>query len=141
MSNFDFPCRFEKLKDGTEIVRCRDLPELLSYSVDGEPLENWARDAVEDCVEFRIKDGELIPEASPALPGEYVVHLSANQVAKILLSNAMARDGVSRVELAKKAELKLPEVTRILDVRHPTKIDRIEATLRSLGHRLQLSIA
>ena len=104
-------------------------------------LKNWARYAVEDCVEFRIKDGELIPEASPALPGEYVVHLSANQVAKILLSNAMARDGVSRVELAKKAELKLPEVTRILDVRHPTKIDRIEATLRSLGHRLQLSIA
>ena len=51
MSNFDFPCRFEKLKDGTEIVRCRDLPELLSYSVDGEPLENWARYAVEDCVE------------------------------------------------------------------------------------------
>jgi hypothetical protein len=64
MSNFDFPCRFEKLKDGTEIVRCRDLPELLSYSVDGEPLENWARYAVEDCVEFRIKDGELIPEAN-----------------------------------------------------------------------------
>ena len=61
MSNFDFPCRFEKLEDGTEIVRCRDLPELLSYSVDGEPLENWARYAVEDCVEFRIKDGELIP--------------------------------------------------------------------------------
>lgn len=82
MSNFDFPCRFEKLEDGTEIVRCRDLPELLSYSVDGEPLENWARYAVEDCVEFRIKDGELIPEASPALPGEYVVRLSANQVAK-----------------------------------------------------------
>ena len=80
-------------------------------------------------------------KAFVALPGEYVVHLSANQVAKILLSNAMARDGVSRVELAKKAELKLPEVTRILDVRHPTKIDRIEATLRSLGHRLQLSIA
>ena len=132
---------FEKLEDGTEIVRCRDLPELLSYSVDGEPLENWARYAVEDCVEFRIKDGELIPEASPALPGEYVVRLSANQVAKILLSNAMARDGVSRAELAKKAELKLPEVTRILDVHHPTKIDRIEATLRSLGHRLQLSIA
>jgi antitoxin HicB len=141
MSNFDFPCRFEKLEDGTEIVRCRDLPELLSYSVDGEPLENWARYAVEDCVEFRIKDGEIIPEASPALPGEYVVHLDANQVAKILLSNEMVRDGVSRAELAKKAELKLPEVTRILDIHHPTKIDRIETILRSLGHRLQLSIA
>ena len=111
MSNFDFPCRFEKLEDGTDIIRCRDIPELLSYSVDGEPLENWARYAVEDCVEFRIKDGELNP------------------------------DGVSRAELAKKAELKLPEVTRILDIHHPTKIDRIETILRSLGHRLQLSIA
>ena len=53
----------------------------------------------------------------------------------------MVRDGVSRAELAKKAELKLPEVTRILDIHHPTKIDRIETILRSLGHRLQLSIA
>ena len=146
MSNFNFACRFEKLEDGTEIVRCRDLPELLSYSTNemneanGEPIDNesLAKYAVLDAIAFRFGDRTAIPEATSALPGEFVVELTLNQVAKILLSNEMVFQGISRAELARRTGLKLPEITRLLSINHPTKIERIDAAMRVLGKRFTL---
>ena len=48
ITNFNFACRFLKAEDGTEIIKCRDLPELLSWSVDEKPQETWVRYAIED---------------------------------------------------------------------------------------------
>lgn len=36
MCNFNFACHFVKVEDGTEIIKCRDIPELLSWPADGE---------------------------------------------------------------------------------------------------------
>lgn len=76
--NFDFACSYEKEEEegGERLIRCRDMPELLSWPAEGETFEQWARYAVEDCIVFRMQDGELVPEASAARPGEYVVRLS-----------------------------------------------------------------
>ena len=95
MSQFNFSCRFLKVEDGTEIIKCRDLPELLSWPGEGEALEQWAKYAVLDCISFRMKDGEPIPEASEPEAGEYVVRLSASEKAKILRHNEMVRRGIT----------------------------------------------
>lgn len=133
MANFNFPCKFIKVEDGSEIVRCRDLLELLSWSVDGQPLQMWARDAVEDCLSFRIKDGEKIPEASAAQDGEFVVDLSTEKTAKILLHNAMVDCGMTSGELAKMTGLELSEVARLLDFRQTTEMDWLVSALESIG--------
>lgn len=113
--------RREFLLDGTVIVKCRDLPELLSWPAEGETPEGWARFAVEDCITFRMKDGEKIPVATPPEPGEFVVRLTATAEVKILLHNEMVEAGVSRAELGCRAGMRLPDVSRLLNIRHPPK--------------------
>lgn len=140
MSNFNFACKFLKVEDGTEIIKCRDLPELLSWPSEGETLEQWARYAVEDCIAFRMGDGEVIPEASEPEDGEFVVKLTANEEAKILLHNEMVKGNVSRAEFARKAQMRLPDVTRLLNIKHPTKIDTVANALNVLGMELRLSV-
>ena len=140
MKNFNFACRFVNADDGTVLIKCRDLPELLSWSVDGQPVEVWARYAVEDCLAFMIKQGLEIPYASPAQKGEHVVELDPSETAKILLSNEMVKNKIGRARLAEKANLTLPEVTRLLNLKHKTKIESISRALNSLGKRLNLSL-
>ena len=69
------------MDDGTQVIRCRDLPELLSRPAEGETFETWARYAVLDCIGFRQKHGEAIPTPSEPLPGEFVVSLTSDEVA------------------------------------------------------------
>ena len=140
MSGFNFACKFLKVEDGTEVIKCRDLPELLSWPSDGETLEQWARYAVEDCIMFRMKDGEAIPEASDPEEGEYVVKLTTSEEAKILLHNEMVKGNVSRAEFAKKAKMRLPDVTRLLNIKHQTKVDTIASALNVVGKELKLSV-
>ena len=76
-----FACRCERQRDGTQVIRCRDLPELLSGPAEVESFETWARYAVLDCIGFRRKHGEAIPMPSEPLPGEFVVGFTSDEVA------------------------------------------------------------
>ena len=87
MKNFDFACYFETANDGTILIKCRDLPQLLSWSADGQPEEVWARYAVEECNAFMLEKGLKVPFASAPLEGEYVVKLAPELVTKIEKSN------------------------------------------------------
>lgn len=138
--SFDFACKFVNVEDGTKIIKCRDLPELLSWPADGETFEQWARYAVEDCLAFRMKDGEKIPEASAPEEGEYVVKLTTSEEAKILLHNEMVREKVTRSELARRAGMKLPDVSRLLNLKYSTKLDSIVNALNSIGYSLRMSV-
>ncbi len=137
--SFNFACKKLKVEDGTEIIKCRDLPEILSWPSEGDSFENWARYAVEDCLAFRMKDGTVIPEASEAKTGEFVVRLPLSVAAKVMLHNAMVKTNVSRSELAKQMGLKLPEVTRLLNLKHATKIDSIADAVHALGFDLSFT--
>ena len=140
MSGFNFACKFQKIEDGTEIIKCRDLPELLSWTNEGETLKAWARYAVEDCIMFRMRDGEIIPEASDPKPGEYVVRLTLNEEAKILLHNEMLKEKLSHADLAKMINLGLPDVTRLLNLKHKTKIETIVSVLNTMGKDLKFTL-
>lgn len=140
MSGFNFACKFQKIEDDTEIIKCRDLPELLSWTNEGETPEAWARYAVEDCLMFRMRDGEIIPEASDPKPGEYVVRLTLNEEAKILLHNEMVKENISQTDLAKMINLGLPDVTRLLNLKHKTKIETIVSVLNTMGKDLKLTL-
>ncbi len=87
MKNFDFACYFETANDGTILIKCRDLPQLLSWSADGQPEEVWSRYAVEECIAFMLEKGLKVPFASAPLEGEYVVQLAPELTAKIEKSN------------------------------------------------------
>ena len=53
----------------------------------------------------------------------------------------MIRQNVRPAELAKRLKISKQEVNRLTDLKHATKIDRIDAALRALGKRLILDAA
>jgi antitoxin HicB len=117
-------------------ARCRDLPEILTAGPTAAEAFEMAQDALEVAIAGRIEDEVDVPYASKPRRRERPVPLSAQLAAKLAVYRAWREAGISKVALAKKLGIAEGEARRILDPRHGTKLDRIEAALAALGHRL-----
>jgi antitoxin HicB len=68
------------------------------------------------------------------------VPLSALGMAKAALYDAMREQGVGRAELARRLRWHLPQVGRLLDLRHASRMEHVEAALAALGLRLIVNV-
>lgn len=57
-----------------------------------------------------------------------------------MLLNSMLKERVTPAELARKLDTSPQAVTRIIDLRHATKIDTIADALRVLGKKLVIDV-
>ena len=69
-----------------------------------------------------------------------VKDLPPSTVAKMLLLAEMAAQGVRPVDLAQRLGTTKQVINRVVDLRHPTKIDAINEALAVLGKRLAISV-
>jgi antitoxin HicB len=117
-------------------VRCRDLPEIVTAGATKAEALEMAEDALEVAIVGRIEDELEIPVSSKPRKRERLVPLSARLAAKLAVYRVWREAGISKIALAKKLGIAEGEARRILDPRYGTKLDRIEAALAALGHRL-----
>jgi antitoxin HicB len=68
------------------------------------------------------------------------VTLGALATEKVFLSDEMARRGVGKTELARGLEIHNPQVDRLLDLAHSSKLEAMEAAFQELGRRLDISV-
>ena len=78
---------------------------------------------------------------SQPMNGQHSVTLPAVVTSKVLLSNEMIRQGVRKAEMARRLGVHTPQVDRLLNLRHSSRIEQVEAALETLGRRLDVSIA
>jgi antitoxin HicB len=122
-----YPARLRK--DGKFItVTFPDIPEAITFG------NNRAH-----ALDF--DDMRPVPMPSKPRRGQAVVELSPSVAAKVLLLNEMLRQKVRPIDLARRLGTTKQEVNRLTNLRHPTKIDRIDAALRALGKRLYVEAA
>ena len=57
----------------------------------------------------------------------------------MLLYQGMKDQGIGKAELTRRLGWHLPQVDRVLDVQHRSRLDRVDAALRAIGRRLQVS--
>jgi antitoxin HicB len=100
-----------------------------------------AKEALETAMEFYFDDQRPVPPPSQPRRGQAVINLSPSVAAKVLLLNEMLRQRVRPSELARRIGTTKQEVNRLTNLRHSTKIDRIDAALQALGKRLYLEAA
>lgn len=96
-------------------------------------------DAIESMLMALMSDREDIPEPSSA-EGRPTVALPALTTAKVGLYRAMREAGIGKAELARRLGCQLQQVDRVLDLRHASRLDLIEAALRALGKQLSVEI-
>ena len=129
-------------KDGKFIVvSFPDIPEAHTFGVDRAEALEMAREALEVAMDFYFEDRRPVPMPSKPKRGQAVVELPASVAAKVLLLNEMLRQKVRPIDLARRMGTTKQEVNRLTDLRHATKIDRVDEALRALGKRLILDAA
>ena len=114
-----------------------DFPEAHTFGDDKVEALTRAVDALETIIDAYIRDRRLVPMPS-AIKGEWVV-LPALVDAKVQIYNSMLQQRVGKAELARRLKVHLPQVDRLLDLRHGSKVDQLEAAADALGGRLVIT--
>jgi antitoxin HicB len=134
-----YPVSLEPDENGTLLVTCPDLPELATWGEDeGDSLQR-ASDAIEEALAARIAHRDDIPEPSPAR-GRPVPNLPPLTVAKVALYRTALTSGVTKAELGRRLGWHAPQIDRLFDLRHRSKIEQIDQALRILGKQLVVSV-
>ena len=134
-----YPVTLTKDDNGTILVTFPDVPEAVTFGDTPEEALARAQDALLTIFDAFMKDRRDIPSPSPAA-GTGVM-LPALESTKIALYQAMRASKVNKSQLAKRLDWHLPQVDRVLNVRHGSQLDQIEAALAAVGKRLVVDTA
>jgi len=80
------------------------------------------------------------PSAWPWAPGQPLVCLPALTAAKAALWNTMYEQGIGKAEMARRLGVNRPQVDRLVDLLHRSKLEQVEHALAILGQRLEVSV-
>ena len=129
------------LKDtnDTILVDVPDVPEAHTFGEDREEALLRAPDAIESALMLYIDLRRDIPVPRVGGRGPFVT-LPALTEAKVALYTAMRTAKVGKAELARRLNWHLPQVDRLLDLRHASRLDQLEAAFRVLGKCLSVEI-
>jgi antitoxin HicB len=101
----------------------------------------YAKDALEAALATDVAGNEPLPPPSEPEPRSVMVPLSALGMAKTASYEAMRERGVGHAELARRLRCHLPQVSRVLDLHHASRMGQVEAALAALGLRLIVDVA
>ncbi|TBU97186.1 HicB family protein [Stutzerimonas kirkiae] len=136
---FDYPVTLHH-EAGSVWISSDDVPELNSAGDnDAEALLD-AVDGLESALSLYVDQRRPIPLPSTAKPGQVLVRLPALSAAKVALWNAMQDKGIGKAEMARRLGVNRPQVDRLVDLLHSSKIEQVEHALAILGQRLEVSV-
>jgi len=124
--------------DGQFTVTFPDVPEAVTFGDTREEALQRAPDALLTIFDALIAAKHDIP--APSERSGNAIELPALECTKIELYRAMRAAHVGKAELARRLDWHLPQVDRVLDVHHGSKIDQLEAALSAVGKKLVVTI-
>ncbi len=137
---FDYPVTLTPDGD-TVLVTFADVPEALTLGADEDEALLQAVDALETALSFYVEARKPLPVASKPKRGQRTVRPSALEGAKLGVYQAMTEQGIKKAELARRLGWHMPQVDRLFDLRHASRLDQIEAAARVLGRHLEVRVA
>ncbi len=136
---FDYPVTLTP-DDGAVLVSFADVPEAITFGADEAEALRQAVDALETGLSFYVDARKPLPIASKARRGQKTVRPSALECAKLGVYQAMTEQGIKKAELARRLGWHTPQVDRLFDLRHASKLDQIEAAANVLGRHVEVRI-
>lgn len=124
--------------NGTLLVTCPDLPEVTTFGRDSEEALVHAADAVATALKGRIAAREPIP--APSDSNGPAAALSVLVWLKLELYRAMLETGTRKADLARRLGVHPPQVDRLLDLDHDSRLDQIENAFTALGRQLRVEV-
>ena len=133
-----YPVTLTKDDNDTYLVTFPDVPEAVTYGETKEEAVAHAPDALLTVFDALMRDKREIP--APSAKGQVFVEVPALETTKVELYRAMREQEIGKAELARRLDWHLPQVDRVLNVRHGSQLDQIEAAFGALGKKLVLNV-
>jgi len=138
--NLSYPVNLEAAEEGGFVVTFADVPEAITQGEDEAEALLRAADALETALGFYTDAGEVLPVPSKPKRGQPTVSPCAQACIKLGIYQAMREQGVRKSELARRLGWHMPQVDRLLDMRHATRLEHAESALAALGRRLDVVV-
>jgi antitoxin HicB len=136
-----YPVTLTPDSNGTFLVGFPDFPEANSVGDDEDEALLNAVDALETALEMYFDDRRPVPMPSKIRKGQTAVALPALEAAKILIWNEMHAQKLRKAELARRLNVHMPQIDRLFDLRHSSKLEFVEQAAKALGKTLSVSLA
>ena len=130
-----YPIKLTKDTNGTVMATSPDFSELTTWGEDRDDALLHALDALEEAIAARIAAREPVPDPSK---GRNRVVLPTQTAVKVLLYKTMRARRVTKAELARRLTWHAPQVDRLLDIRHASRLEHIDAAMAALKSRLHV---
>lgn len=137
-----YPAILTKEESGGAVnVVFPDVPEALTFGMDRAQALRQAVEALESGLSFYVERRQPLPKPGKVKRGMVFVPLSALGAAKAALYEAMLDKRLSKSALARKLNCHLPQIDRLIDLSHASKLEQVERALLALGKRLVVDVA
>jgi len=136
---WSYPVDLVPAEEGGFVVTFPDVPEAITQGEDREEALLRARDALETALAIYVDGQRDLPMPSPAR-GRPTVSPGALECAKLEVYRAMREQGVRKAALARRLQWHMPQVDRLLDLMHTSRLSQVEAALAALGKRLVIEV-
>jgi len=131
--------KLSKDTNGTILAEIPDVPEAVTFGDDREEAVLRAPDAIETVLIGYMADRRAIPMPRAGAKRPYAT-LPALTEAKLALYSEMQAAKVGKAELARRLNCHLPQIDRLLDLRHASRLDQLESAFHALGKQLSVEI-
>ena len=124
--------------DGSVLATSPDFPELTTFGSNREEALAHATSALEEAIAARIHESKEVPMPSS---GSNYTTLPTLTAVKVMLYKGMKEQGVGKSELARRLGWHLPQVDRVLNLRHRSRLDQMDAALGAIGRKIHISVS
>lgn len=126
--------------DGRFRVEFPDASGAITFGENRAEALQRAMDALESWFMILIGEREAIPMPSRIKRRQGSVELPILAELKVRLYMEMRSQRVGKAELARRLRCHLPQIDRLLDLRHASRLDQLEAALAVLGKRVRVDV-
>ena len=135
-----YPVTLMPDESGTIHVTFVDVPEAVTSGANEKEALLRAVDALATGLASYVESGLQLPSPGKPAKGQKTVCLSALQCAKLEVYQAMMNQGMKKSELARRLGWYMPQVIRLFNLKHASRLDYVEAAANVLGKNLLVRV-
>lgn len=119
------------------------FPDMTQGITDGDTLEEALANAVnclDTVIELYVEHlKQPLPTPSPA-NGRHVIRPTPQAELKAALHNEMMAQKITKSEMARRLNIAPPNFERVMNFKHKTKLETLNAAFAALGKRLEIRV-
>lgn len=136
----DYPAILRENPDSTYTVFLRNYDGAISEADTLENAQAVAKALLLDVFDSVYSKGQIIPCPARAQTDDYLIHLSLDQVLKIMLRNGMVEKKCTKAELSRGLKIPSQRINGYLSFYKTTSLETLEKAFRYLGYKLTVTI-